>query len=303
MYIMNPKNTESSLTAPEDRTSTIENPWRPSISSPPLTDEQATSALAENNVRSYLSLNFPKVDRVYADPPILDQKYGLISFVPAKGAAPNANGVYGYAKLRGSYATDIETNSRAEHLIRNVDSYHKIFTCYVGRPFPLTVESTYSADVNEIDIKKHMAESVSADIKSKKELEKREMADIKERERELMDTSKKVQDGVYEEDPFDVYTTLKVKKAQLTWTYTEHTKKLAEIVDILVNTRKELDDLDEANPDFKDKYFDKYKEARRSSGFKDDPKTAEENFMKYMVEDLSIPEVDELFRKKFAKTV
>ena len=45
------------------------------------------------------------------------QNIGLISFVPAKGATPNDNGVFGFAKLRGNFSTNIDMvihNNEAE---------------------------------------------------------------------------------------------------------------------------------------------------------------------------------------------
>ena len=44
-------------------------------------------------------------------------------------------------KVRGSYETEDEADARAETLIRTVDSYHKIFTAFVGKPFPATTSS------------------------------------------------------------------------------------------------------------------------------------------------------------------
>jgi len=292
---MSTTDTESSLTAPEDRKTTRENPWRPSRE-PPLSEDSFEEAASELNVSSYIGLKFPRVDRVYADPAIMNQVYGLISFVPAKGSKPNKNGVYGYAKLRGNYGTDIETNQRAEFLIRNVDSYHQIYHCYVGRPFPLTSSSKYSAEVDEIDIKKDMSQSVSSNVKEKRMKERKEVEEIKQREAELLKESKKAEAGEAVYDDFDEYITMKVKKAQLTWTYLQHKEKMEEIKGIIVKTRKELEDMDKREPSFKEQYFDRYMTARKQAGLTENQfKQTEDNFMKFMVEDADIPEIDELY--------
>jgi len=297
---------ESSLTSPLDRKSTIEKPWRPASSAPPLTDSETDKAMEELNITSYVSLNFPRRDKTFVDPSIVNQVYSLFSFVPSKEAKPDKNGVYGYGKIRGCFATDIEANQRAEYIIRNVDSYHPIYHGFVGRPFPITASSDYSAEVNEIDIKKQMTETISADVKAKKLEEKREIEEMQNREKALLDESKSIQDGTYKEDPFENYITLKVKKAQLTWTYVEHKNKMKEIENILAKTKKELEDLDLSDPTYKDKYFEKYKQARNIAGINDKPKDLQDNFIKYMVEDLEIPEVnklyDELYCKKEEKT-
>lgn len=287
---------ENSLTAPEDRTSTRENPWRPDVGDA-LTTEEVKTAMEDLNVNNLEK--YPRLDRSYIDPPPTNQNFGLISFTPAKGSTPNDKGVYGYAKLRGNYTTNIEANERAKYLIKNVDSYHQIFHTYVGRPFPLTVSSDYSAEVDEVDIRKDIAESVSDEIKTKKAAEKRAMNDIKDREEELLTESRKAVNDEEIYDTYDNYITLKVKKAQLSWTYLEHVKKMEEIVPILAKTRKELEDLDAAHPDYKEKYFEKYMDARKNAGL-EHSKGVEDNFVKYMVEDATLPAVDEYYEKNFA---
>ena len=228
---------ESSLTAPEDRDK--ENRWRPEQGQPPLSNEETVEAIKELNITSFVD-RFPKVDRTFADPPVNMQNYGLFSFIPAKGSSPNENGVYGYAKIRGSYQSELEASQRAEYLIRNVDSYHKIYHTYVGRPFPLTESSSYSADVSEVDIKKDMTKNISHSIKDKKEDELKEIREIQQREKNLIEESKRE-----EVDPYDEYITQRVKKAQLVFTYLEHQKKMEEVKGIIIKTRKIIAEMDE----------------------------------------------------------
>ena len=84
-----------------------------------------------------------------------------------------------------------EANQRAEWLIRNVDSYHTIHTSYSGRPFPLCSDTRkFVKETNEVDIRKKTVETISEEIKSKKEEEKRNVQDIKEREKRLLEESK-----------------------------------------------------------------------------------------------------------------
>ena len=268
---------ENSLTSPEDRDRSAR--WRPEQGAP-LTDEQTAAAMAVLNNTAFVE-KFPRVDKTYADPPINLQTYGLVSFVPAKGATPNENGIYGFAKLRGNFSTESEADQRAEFLIRNVDSYHQIYHTYVGRPFPITISSKYSAETNEIDIRKETTKAMSTSVKEKKMEEKKIMDDMKQREEELIAESKRDPDDV---DPFDTYITLKVKKAQLSWTYLEHQKKMAEVRTILRSTKTTLDEMDVEFPDFQNQYFDKYMQARKSAGFEDKDIT-KDNFMKFLVED------------------
>jgi len=276
---------ENSLTSPDDRDR--ENKWRAEQGAPNLTENEVNLALAELNNTSFIS-KFPRVDRTYADPPVQLQSIGLISFTPAKGAQPNANGVYGFAKLRGNYATMQEVDQKAEFLIRNVDSYHQIYHTYVGRPFPITNNPKYSAETNEIDIRKEMTESISTDVKQKKMDEAKTVQEIKKREEALVAESKRE-----EVDPYDEYITLRVKKAQISWTYLEHVKKIKEIREIILKTRSEIDRMESENSEYKTQYYDKYMNARKDSGFKDTKEEIESNFLKFLVEDAHLPGIDE----------
>lgn len=276
----NQQDKECSLTAPEDRNTT--NKWRPEQGVPSLSDTEASSAMSELNITAFVE-KFPRVDRTYADPPPPLQTIGLFSFIPAKGATPNENGVFGFAKLRGNYSTDIEANQRAEFIIRNVDSYNKIFHTYVGRPFPITVSSNYSAETSEIDIRKETAKVVSQNIKDKKEEEQKTVVEIQQREEALLAETRKD-----EVDPYDEYITLKVKKAQLSWTYLEHIKKMAEVKDIIIKTRAQLLDLDNQYPEFNNTYYEKYMKARTDAGISTEPKESQDNFIKFLVEDADL---------------
>ena len=282
-------NKESSLTTPEDRDR--ENRWRPEQGAPVLTEEEVGTAMKELNNDAFVQ-KFPRVDRTYADPPPPMQTIGLISFIPAKGATPNENGVYGFAKLRGNYGTPQEADQRAEFIIRNVDSYHQIFHTYVGRPFPLTEKSDYSAETAEIDIRKETTQAVSTNVKNKKAEEQKTIDDIKEREEALLAESKQDPEDA---DPYDEYITLRVKKAQLSWTYLEHIKKMEEVRGIILKTRERLEELDQENSEFKEKYYDKYVKARKDAGIKDTEDELNSNFMKYLVEDANLPGIDEDF--------
>ena len=268
---------ESSLTTPSDRDT--ENKWKPDQSQPPLSNDESAEAMKELNNTSFVD-KFPKVDRTYADPAIGLQNYSLFSFIPAKGATPNENGIYGFGKIRGSYATEMESSQRAEYLIRNVDSYHKIFTVYTGRPFPLTESSNYSSEVSEVDIRKDMTKNISHSIKDKKEEELKEIKEIQERETNLITESKRE-----DVDPYDEYITQKVKSAQLQFTYLEHQKKMQEIKGIIIKTREVIKTLDEDHPTFKESYYQKYMDARREAGISEDAKDTQDNFIKFMVED------------------
>ena len=95
------------------------------------------------------------------------------------------NGYTDYSILAEVIENDIHnTVKKPEYIIRNVDSYNQIFHTYVGRPFPITVDSKYSSETQEIDIRKEMAKTVSENIKDKREDEHKTMQEIKQKEEE-----------------------------------------------------------------------------------------------------------------------
>jgi hypothetical protein len=269
----------NSLTSPVDRG---DGKYRSNVGAPPLTEEQVDAAMSSLNETSLIE-KFPRLERQFADPPIPLQTYGLVSFVPSKGATPDKDGIYGFAKIRGNYATPQEANERAEFLIRNVDSYHQIFHAFVGRPFPITLDPKFCARTEEINIRQKATETISEDVKAKRDKEKEDIAAIKQREKELLEQTKET----YKADPYEEYTVLKVKKAQLVWTYEKTHKQLEEMKKSIISTREKIAEYETENPSFSKNYFDKYMQARRDAGIPDEDNT-EENFVKYMVEDINL---------------
>jgi hypothetical protein len=267
---------QNSLTSPLDKVTTNQTSYN--LGAPSLTEQEVKEAMAELNVTSYIR-KFPRFEKFYADPQLQNQNYALVSFVPAKGATPDQDGVYGMLKVRGTFATEDETMLRAEHIIRNCDSYHSIYNTYVGRPFPLSVNKKYITDTTEVEIKKKIVETTSTEIRKKREEERQTMKEIQEREKELLaDVERK------EADPYDSYTELMVKKAQLSWTYHQTIQKMDEMKRNIIKARAEIKALREENEDYHNQYMGRYMEAREKAGLP----TTDDSFIKYMAEDLDL---------------
>jgi hypothetical protein len=265
------------------------NPFKPSVSTEPLSADQMIDAMAKLHDNTTIS-TFPRVERRYADPPIINQNYALISFVPSAEAKPDSDGCYGCMKIRGVYASIEEADERAEYLIKNVDSYHSILTTFVGRPFPL-IEcdgEKYGAKLNKIDVDKKTEQVISKDVKQKREQEHKEMADIKKREENLKkDVKREV-----EEIPLDeVYTTLRVKRSQLIYTYVDNQRKMEELKKLIIDTDNEIKELDERDSKYKQNYLEQYMNARRESGFDDTKINQSETFMRYLGDDINLDEL------------
>lgn len=254
------------------------------LNAPPLSNDEMRNA-----TEFLIKKDFRQIEKRYTDPLIYGQKIGLVSFVPARGATPNANGVYGFAKLRGNFATLPEADEKANEIIRNFDSYHTIYYTEVGKPFPLTTSHIYSQESKQIDMQKEAANALSDEVKKKREKEQKEIEEIQSREKELLEDVKKP-----EEETLDKYITLHVKKSQLTWTYVETMKKLKAMITLIAKAKKEVNDMDKKFPEYKTQHREKYFETRRKIGFPDDHQ--DETFIKYLVEDYAIPEVDQEYQ-------
>lgn len=270
---------ESSLTAPWDRD--LKNKWIPNQTVQVLTTEELKVASKELNVNI---TKYVATDRVYCDPSINMQNIALISFVPSKGSTPDKHGVYGFCKIRGVFNTDMEADERADFIIRNIDSYHPIFHAPVGRPIPMTVKNTFSGDHKEVDLQKQASESVSQSVKTERDKEKKDMMEIKDREKKLRQDVARTS-----VDPLDHYIELKVKKAQLVWTFYNSQKKMDEIKTILRKTVTEITNMNVENPEHESMYYEKYKAARDEAGLDLGPESnTQDNFMKYLVDDIPL---------------
>lgn len=224
-------------------------------------------------------------DKYYCDPALHNQQIGLVSFIPSKGARPDKDGFYGMMKLRGNFVSEIEANQRAEDIIKNYDSYHQIFHCKVGCPFPITNSLDYSKEVKEIDIKKKTTEIISEDILTKKKETAEEMKDIKQREKNLLNQSKEVlKNPDTPIEPYDEYIMCHVKRSQLLWTYKEAVEKIDKMKTSYIASIERIKELEETNPEFKDTYKQKYMEAREAAGLKTEDDSSFIQFMNYDIE-------------------
>lgn len=263
-----------SLASPKDR------PTRPirQPTHPPLEGSELEEAVTALNKKA-----FAQVDRQYADPPIKGQKIVLFSFMPSKGAKPDADGWYGMAKVRGVFGNEEMANEHADKLIREHDSYHEIFHAYVGRPFPVTNQSGYEEEIRNIDVKTKTVRLISEDILNKKRDEEKEVKEMQEREQTLLEGSKRAKEDI-PEDPYDIYITDQVKRAQLIWTYKETMKKCEQMRDLIKTTNEKIADTEKEHPEYLDQYKEKYMKARRDAGL-DDSKD-EDSFVRYLGVDL-----------------
>lgn len=231
---------------------------------PPLTDEQTKLAF-ETLVDDELITKFPRIERSIQDPVIPDQKYVCISFYPTKGATPDADGVYGYMKVRGSYSTVEEASIQAKTLIQTTDSFSLIRIARVGYPFRCTNEKKYALVQDEVDV--NMGAAVSEDVKAKMKADEDARKELKQREKKLQEMAN------LPENPLDAYITLHVTKSKQLM----NRDMATEVYD---ETMLKIQKMDIEHPDFKDIYMDRFNSARQEVGGIMPPET--EKLLRYM---------------------
>lgn len=267
--------TDSSLLAPWDKEEKKRDIFK--STHPPLSNDEFIKAF--DSLYVDCKKEYPSIERRFADPPVPYQRFVNISFIPTRGARPDSQGVYGMIKVRGSYETEREALERVEELIRNHDSYHKIYTGRVGVPLPLTLaDGKFSKEQEEVDVHKKISEEISAVVKAKREEERKEVETIQNRAKNLQSEIDK--EG---SDPETRYIDLRNKKAQLIYTYIKTKEQLNTMKGNIIKTFKDIKEMDEENPEHKRTYFSKFIEARRAVGIKD--VKLEDTFMEYLVED------------------
>ena len=273
---MSDEKVNTSLTAPADKVKS--SGYSLKSTEEPLSTDQLKHAFKDLNVDSTLAPLYNKLERTYADPKISDQKVALVSFTPSSGATPDKDGVYGMVKVRGVYGTEDEANERAEYLIRNVDSYHKIFHAWVGRPFPILEGSDYSEEINRVDLRRKTNEITSNHVKKERDYEKKEFEELAERERALIeDVNKKP-------DPYETYIECQVKKANLTHMFMETRKKMEAMKKTILECRDIITESETEHSEYRDQYKEAYFKKRDEVGIPRD----ENDFSKFLGEDVEL---------------
>lgn len=264
---------------------------------PHLSNEQA--ALAKNELVKGVD-TFPRINRRFVDPPKAGEpKFALFSYIDHpdvemvkfldeikdslkpkhKKQLEELQGrrqlVKGVGKIRGAYVTQQEAEQQAEEIVREVDSVNSVFTCIVGAPFPLVTEGM-AEEISEVDLQQQTEHAIAQNVRKKRQKDQKEMEDMKSREEELMRSAEKDPNA----DDEDNYIAQRVKLAHLRHIIQEHVKKHAECVENEKKCVEWLMDMKNRNPEFEEKYMEKYMAGRKAAHIPDDH--TPEGFLKYM---------------------
>lgn len=230
----------------------------------PLTKAEYKEAKKELVKDEFVKFKFPKIYKTRIDPQVNGQQYGLHSFIPAKGATPDKDGVYGIFKNRGNFNSLNEANEHCELLIRSIDSVNDIFFSFVGKEFPLTLNANWCQETKEIDVKNKLDDVAKAKYKEQREKEQKDMEEIQERQKKLLSDNKELKQE--SKDDLDYYIMLRVKYANLKLSKEDLLGKLKNVEDLLEKSKTEIKDMNDKFPEYQTQYMTKYKNACETSG-------------------------------------
>ena len=236
------------------------------INRQPLNAEEFENAKQCLLKKNYIEEKYPNTMKSRIDPKINRQSYGLISFIPSKNAFPDADGLYGIMKFRGSFETIPDAEEYADKLIREHDSYAEIDIVRIGYEFPVMANNDiYTSSTREIDIRQKVEDIVRADKITKRNAENKEIKNIQDRRKQLIDPTHAEERDKAVED-IDMYTQLRVKKANALMAINESKKTIGTAESIIDKTNEDLLRLEQDHPEFKDEYLERYYKALDSVG-------------------------------------
>jgi len=226
---------------------------------------------------------FPMVEKRWSDPPINNQSHCLLAFQPARGARPDADGLFGYVKVRGTFPSENEADVHAEGIIENVDSYHGTYIGLTGQPLPLCRDSPddedkFSLEVNHVGFKQKLQSEMTTEMKERRNQEKKDIEELQVRTKKAKEKEESIIRG--EVDHKERYITLRVKRSNLIFSLYEMVKTIKRYKDTLNETVDMISAMDVTHPEFKDTFHEEYAKTARLQNIADTPK---ENFiMKYL---------------------
>ena len=244
----------------------IQNLPIPDPSRQSLTDSQVQEEKTRLINPGFTKLEYPRTRRFRADPYIQGQRYGLVSFIPSKNASPDKDGCYGVLKLRGNFSTEQEADLWSEKLIREYDNFAEIDYVFVGDYFPLMDSNEiYTRTTREIDVRQLTVNTVKDAYKQKELEDQKQIKEIEERQRKLLDRSNEEEKDKSFTD-LDYYIQIRVKKANALYVIDEAEKKMKEAQAVVDNVKGEIEDLDSKYPEYQKEFLSRYESAIKATG-------------------------------------
>jgi len=265
-------------------------PFIPDID-PPLDKQSTINALKELSITS--PTLFKKSERKYVDPCIEGQLISLFSFMPSANARPDEHGIYGFAKIRGSFPNEEQAQQKAISIIQQVDSVNKIYHVKTGMPFPICTSSDFSAQIDNVDLTANSKETISNLVRKAGDEDLKKIQEIRERELQLKaDVSKTAEQHQAELTPLDKYIFSRKKLSDNLYVFVEHKKKLAEIKKVILAAQTESDEIEKNYPNVLSEYRIKYEQVAQETGINTSTDTMALMIKQYFNEK---PDLDTIF--------
>lgn len=213
-------------------------------------------------------VNYRKVTRANADPPVPNQTIALLSYnlFPADKikTLPNGSVVHGFAKVRGCYSDVSSAQFAAGKLVKEFDSKFPILLAPVGKWLPITEEL---ANAKQIDIQDEgEAESMRSEAAHlKREQNKRRQNEIEAREKELVEGG----DIYDDEKSLDFYTMKRNTEMNLVARIEQHHATIKSIEKSLHDTLRITREIEQEHPEYTNQWVENMNKERRKAGVPD----------------------------------
>jgi hypothetical protein len=221
---------------------------------PELTDAQTEAAFKE------LVVKFPKVERLPVDPPLAGPRFALFSF---KFLPKPVNGVHGFLKFRGAYHDEPSWTAQAKDIIRTVDSKHHIWPYEQGRWMPITTNEDFAKETLTVSEQDELSNIYNQRESDEQRKEAKRVRDIKERERKLLEESRRTEP---DKSSLDYYAQQVMKVQQLESWLEQMRKRKRDMLKALQSGREEIVRLDTEQPEYKDKVEAKIHDIKEEIG-------------------------------------
>lgn len=211
------------------------------------------------------TLKYPQVVRTATDPPVVGQRYGLISFmIPDAPMKDETNGhtIFSFVKLRGNYADETQSEFESEKIVKGVDSKFRIITVPVGQWVPITDNPRFFSKMLEVKMGDQEVALRDRAAREKADEEQRIIKELKEAQDRL-----RAGGDVYDDTKsLDYYVTKRCTFGRLAEERDILRQKLDDVACKLERVTEELRDLEEQVPDHKNNWMARYNEERAKAG-------------------------------------
>jgi hypothetical protein len=245
---------------------------------PPLSQEELKAAKEELIVQA----KFRNFDKCLMDPEIPEsQQISLISFIPSATAVPDADGVFGILKVRGSFENSDSAAKRSEYLIKNYDSYHSIYHVYTGAPFPLGLNSKLIKEKKEYEINTKAVEIASQSVRKQMDAEKKNKAEVESRIEDLV--------APEEKPDLETYSDELAKRAQNIWVIHKTLEKIKEYRTNVMRATVKIDALEakhinDPEGSLRDRTKQRFHDLKKKFNVKEN----DDSFIKHVCEDIDL---------------